>query len=407
MRILILTKRPLTSLSDGYALRVWNSCRELAKNNELFLVTVPIGVGANESFDDININNEAIFQKIIILPNVPAHAPEFRRHFRLDESSFFSKAYPKYHLLIVAAINKICAEFDINNLMVFSGDLAGFARPFGKDKSIVYDVCDSKVLTSRRQIGVRRSDSPISNLKARIALKRWAVTEAKLPHWFSHVTTINAEDTKTVEILSGGCKNVSTVPNGVDPVLEDVCRTQLTCIRRRGVAFWGNLSFEPNSDAINYFFHEVYKPFLAPAGIEWCVIGRNAPSWLIDAAKADAGIRIPGFVEDMYKLLDEYPIMVNPMRVGSGMKNKVLEAFALGLAVVSTGLGIESINAAKEGIDYRLADNPEKFAEVIHQLLLDQDYRLKIVDAARKTVLENYTWNKIGKNWEDILLSIR
>jgi glycosyltransferase involved in cell wall biosynthesis len=406
MRILIITKRPLTSLSDGYALRVWNSCCALAKNNELYLVTIPIGVGANESFDDATISNGAVFQKIITLPGVPAHPPSFRRHFRIDESSFFSKAYPKYYDHVVCSISEICAKFEIDNLIIFSGDLAGFVQPFGKSKSVVYDVCDSKVLTSQRQVGLRRDESPISNIKARIALKRWAATEAKLPHWFSHVTTINGEDTKTVETLSGGCKNVSTVPNGVDPALEGACRRQLSGSRRRGVAFWGNLSFEPNSDAINYFYHEVYRPFLAPAGIEWCVIGRNAPSWLIDAAKIDSGIRIPGFVDDMYKLLDDYPIMVNPMRIGSGMKNKVLEAFALGLAVVSTSLGIESISAAQEGVDYRLADTPEDFAEAINLLLSDQDSRVNMVETARKTVLENYTWKKVGQYWEDILLSI-
>lgn len=407
MRILIVTKRPLTSLSDGYALRVWNSCVALSRNNELFLVNVPIGMGDNERFDDATISNDAVFERVINLPVVPTHAPGFRRHFRIDESSFFSKAYPRYHELVVRSINDICVQFEIDNLIVFSGDLAGFVQPFGKNKSVVFDVCDSKVLTSRRQVGQRRNESPISKIKARIALKRWAVTEARLPHWFSHITTINAEDTKTVEALSGGCKNVSTVPNGVDPVLEGACRTQLNASRRRGVAFWGNLSFEPNSDAIYYFFYEVYRPFLAPAGIEWCVIGRNAPSWLIDAAKDDSGIRIPGFVDDMYKLLDEYPIMVNPMRIGSGMKNKVLEAFALGLAVVSTSLGIESISAAQEGIDYRLADKPEEFAREIKFLLADQDSRVNMVEMARKTVLENYTWTKVGQYWEDILVKIQ
>src|SRR5260221_14728540 len=78
--------------------------------------------------------------------------------------------------------------------------------------------------------------------------------------------------------------------------------------------------------------------------------------WLQDEAQRDHGIRLTGFVDNIHSVLAEYPIMVNAMRIGSGLKNKVLEAFAMGLAVGSTGLGIEAISTAREGVDHIRAD---------------------------------------------------
>ena len=135
-------------------------------------------------------------------------------------------------------------------------------------------------------------------------------------------------------------------------------------------------------------------------------MGKDAERWLVEAAKRDHGIRLTGFVDDICSVLAEYPVMVNPMRIGSGLKNKVLEAFAMGLAVVSTGLGIEAIGMAREGIDYMRADEPEKMALAIKLLIEDEHLRLSMIENARGVVLEHYTWSKVAGDLDSLLCSL-
>lgn len=131
---------------------------------------------------------------------------------------------------------------------------------------------------------------------------------------------------------------------------------------------------------------------------------RDWESWLHEEAQRDHGIRLTGFVDDIYSVLAEYPTMVNPMRIGSGLKNKVLEALAMGLAAVSTG-SIEA-SMAREGIDYMRADEPERTASVIKVLIENERLRLSMIKSARKVMLEHYTWNKVARDLDALLCSL-
>ncbi|MHC5059387.1 MAG: glycosyltransferase family 4 protein [Planctomycetota bacterium] len=140
-------------------------------------------------------------------------------------------------------------------------------------------------------------------------------------------------------------------------------------------------------------------------GLEWCIVGRNPETWLLDKATSCKSIRLTGYVEDLFSLVREYPVMVNPMISGSGMKNKVLEAFALNIAVVSTPLGMESIDGAVAGTHYLKADDPEEFAKSIQSLLDDEQKRSVIAKNANKLLLEKFTWERTGEKWLHIFQS--
>jgi glycosyltransferase involved in cell wall biosynthesis len=144
-------------------------------------------------------------------------------------------------------------------------------------------------------------------------------------------------------------------------------------------------------------------PYLKPASIGWCVIGKDPAPYLVDASVLDKNLRVFGYVEDLCEVLVDYPIMVNPMRSGSGMKNKVLEAHAMGLAVVSSTLGMESINGAMSGSTYMTADTPRQFFDAVQGLLDDACHRAEIQRAAQNLVLEKYTWKTIDAQWVNLV----
>ncbi|WBL81439.1 glycosyltransferase family 4 protein [Bradyrhizobium xenonodulans] len=406
MRILVITHKRLANLRNGHDLRVWHLCRELAKRHELYLLTV--NLSSLDKFNDRIVGLADVFKEMNDAPSLPATRPSLKRHFRRNDSNYYSLSYPHHFSEVTNAIADICEQNSISHIIVFSLFLAEFVRPFSSNKKILFDLMDSEVLTLTREVQFL-PPWPLqlkTRLKSHLMHARLARAEACLPHWFNHVTTINDADSHTVCRLSGKSSNISTIPNGVSTEFAETFDANGVVAKRRGVAFWGNLSFKPNSDAVRFFYENVYRPYLAPAGIEWCVVGKDAERWLVEAAKRDHGIRLTGFVDDICSVLDEYPVMVNPMRIGSGLKNKVLEAFAMGLAVVSTGLGIEAVSMAREGIDYMRADEPEKIAVAIKLLIEDERLRLSIIESARRVVLEHYTWSKVAGDLDALLRSL-
>jgi len=406
MRILVITNKRLANLRNGQDLRVWHLCRELAKRHELYLLT--LNLSSLDSSSDGLVGMADVFKTMSDAPTLPTTRPSLKRHYRRNDSNYYSLAYPHHFSAVTKAIADICEQHRISHMLVFGLFLAEFVRPFSRDKKILFDLMDSEFLTLTREMQLFPS-WPLqlrARLKAHLMRARLAKAEARLPHWFDHVTTINDADSRTVCGLSGISTNVSTIPNGVSTDLAETFDANGHVAKRKGVAFWGNLSFKPNSDAARFFYENVYRPHLAPAGIEWCVVGKDAERWLVEAAKRDHGIRLTGFVDDICSVLAEYPVMVNPMRIGSGLKNKVLEAFAMGLAVVSTGLGIEAIGMAREGIDYMRADEPEKMALAIKLLIEDEHLRLSMIESARGVVLEHYTWSKVAGDLDSLLCSL-
>ena len=403
MTTLVITNRKLLSTSNGYDLRVWNLCRALSVNEKLVLLTVQIS--SDNFLEDGTLNTEEIFSNVFMSESSDDLMPLIWRHFRLSEELFFRWGYPSFQAAVSNQISQICNDFSIDKIIVFGSNLVGLTRQFSRNKRLLLDVCDSVALTIEREISIdSKKFFTLAGLQKRLCLKRWRMLESKTPHWFDHVVTINQRDTETIQTLSGGCTNLSTIPNGVDPMLEDAYQEGFC--KRRGVAFWGNLLFAPNLAAVKYFYNQVYLPYLKPASIEWCVIGRDPPQFLVDASVQDGNIRLLGFVKNLNAILVEYPIMVNPMLSGSGMKNKVLEATAMGLAVVSTSLGMESINGAIDGETYMMADHPYEFYKSVLALLQDEKRRIDILRAARKILLQKYTWKNVDQNWVTLVDSV-
>lgn len=391
-----MTHRPLTTSSNGYDLRVWHLSEALATQEDLVLLHFPAARSQPPGITDLQ--PQRLFCKVVETPALECYKPRFRRHFRTREDQFFRWGYPDFQAAVVQQIDALCAAFAIGTIIVFGANLAGLVRDFSGKKKVLLDVCDSMALTLERGLLLDNWRArPREFLRDRLMLNRWSLLEGCIPDWFDQVVTINAMDTAKLRQLSGRTDNLVTVGNGVS---GDLCAAYRELPpQRRGVAFWGNLAFPPNRDAVNFFYHEVYLPWLKPAGIEFCIVGPDAEDWLVEAAAHDPGLRLTGYVDDLRTLLITYPIMVNPMRIGSGLKNKVLEAHAIGLAVVSTRLGIESVEGAAAGESFLVAEEPVHFFDAIRTLLENESLRIRLLRAARSLLLGKYTWEIIGAQW--------
>jgi glycosyltransferase involved in cell wall biosynthesis len=91
--------------------------------------------------------------------------------------------------------------------------------------------------------------------------------------------------------------------------------------------------------------------------------------------------------------LRQAAVLVVPVHSGSGMRVKILEAFARGIPVVSTTVGVEGI-AASHGKHLLVADEPAEFARAVIRLLREPAEAARLAKAGRELVVERYDWRR-------------
>jgi glycosyltransferase involved in cell wall biosynthesis len=197
-----------------------------------------------------------------------------------------------------------------------------------------------------------------------------------------------------------GKERILVSPNGIP---SEVLWFKTNTMKIEGaIAFWGSLSFLPNRIAVEYFYHQVFVSYLADTPITWYIIGKNPEQWIRDLPLRHRNIKVTGYIDDLYGLISRIPIMINPMQIGGGIKNKVLEAFALERLVISTSLGMEAI-PAQPGIHYIQADKSKEFANFIKQYASDVQAQHTIGQQAKSFVMQNYTWRTLGDQFNNLI----
>ncbi len=191
------------------------------------------------------------------------------------------------------------------------------------------------------------------------------------------------------------------VPNGVDLA---ACRPDfppLAGLARPSLVFTGKMDFRPNIDAVLWFAGHVLPRLWAALPEAHLYIVGQAPSARLDALRAEPRITITGRVDDVRPYIAAADAYVVPLRIGGGTRLKVLEAMAMGRALVSTTLGVEGLEVA-DGRELVLADEPVEFARVLVALLGDAARRQALGRAARAFVERGYGWEAIGPRLEAV-----
>jgi glycosyltransferase involved in cell wall biosynthesis len=146
--------------------------------------------------------------------------------------------------------------------------------------------------------------------------------------------------------------------------------------------FIGSFRHSPNLDAIRWFIDDVFPLILKerPQALLY-LAGSEAP----DGWNWHPGVRLLGTVPDIKVPLQRYSVFVCPILSGSGIRVKLLEAFASGIPVVSTSVGAEGL-VSKSVRVCEVADSPAAFAKATLRLLADEDHGRALAREARRLV---------------------
>jgi len=176
------------------------------------------------------------------------------------------------------------------------------------------------------------------------------------------------------------------------------------------LVFEGAMSHVPNAEAVQFFARKVLPRIRAqrPAA-NLLVVGRDPAPELLELAGPDprtSGIRFTGFVDDVRPHVRRAAVFVSPMVSGAGLKNKVLQAWALGKAVVATSISTGGL-FARSGEDLVVADGAEAFAAACLELLADPARSARLGAAGRRAVCERFSWDRAAAGLEEELAAAR
>ena len=185
------------------------------------------------------------------------------------------------------------------------------------------------------------------------------------------------------------------VPNGADTSLPPLPPTDSTVF----TALWvGGMNDPFNREGVLYFATRVLPRIQERIPeFEWYVVGRDPPPLLLSlASKRSAKLVIAGHLSSLREAYERSAIVVVPLLSGGGTKLKVLEAMAMGRAVVTTPVGAEGIGA-RDGTELEIASTDEDFARKTCELLLDPQRRNRIAAAARTLAERDFSWDAINQ----------
>lgn len=157
----------------------------------------------------------------------------------------------------------------------------------------------------------------------------------------------------------------------------------------------GTLNWEANIDGLLWFLEEVWPSVKAKRSkLRFDIAGGNPDPRIKAACEPLTDVNLLGFVEDLEPLFIRSRLFMAPLRFGSGIKVKVLNAMCRGLPVITTSAGAEGISATHMQ-HLSITDEPRAMSQAILNLLQDKSAWLSIEHSSRELIREKYTWERV------------
>lgn len=236
-------------------------------------------------------------------------------------------------------------------------------------------------------------------------LKRY---EGEVGRQFDAILAVSEEDRQA--LVSAGCPDsrLTVIPIAIDTQETHVIERDSNA---RSIIHIGTMFWPPNIEGILWFARQVYPLIRREVpNVRLYLVGARPPAEIRALEKQGTSIRVTGYVEDVVPYLQDSAVFVVPLRTGSGMRVKILEAWAWGIPIVSTSVGCAGI-PVHPGEDILIADTPEEFAAAVIQVLRDRERGAWLSTKGRQHVEAQFDWRvacqKLDEVYERIVLSGR
>jgi glycosyltransferase involved in cell wall biosynthesis len=203
------------------------------------------------------------------------------------------------------------------------------------------------------------------------------------------VTVVSPDDATTLRALNPAVTPI-VVPNGVDTRYFDRGTVSAHPFVRPTIVFSGTLDFRANVDALHWMVNEVMPQVHAQVSDAMLIAVGRRPHKSLLALQSSGALALTGEIADTRPYLCGAHVYVVPMRIGGGVRLKVLEAMSLMVPVISTAMGLEGI----EGMRPEYAQVADTATAMANAIVASLDKAPDTVPA-RNFVIDHYDWQVI------------
>ena len=199
---------------------------------------------------------------------------------------------------------------------------------------------------------------------------------------------VSATERRAMRWLAG-VRQVDVVPNGVDA--DHYAPSPDAMPEPRTAVFWGRLDFEPNIQALEWFCRRIWPAVRrAVPDARFTIIGFK-PGPEVYALTGEPGVELMADLPDLRNQVQSRAVVVLPFVSGGGIKNKLLEAAAMGLPIVCTPRTLGGLRAPSAGAVVR-ATSPDEWVAALSDLWASEERRRRTGTAARSWVTTEHSW---------------
>ncbi len=392
MRILFLSHFLPYPPTAGAALRNYNLLKGLGSRNEVHLLTFarPLTHPDEKSVEISRRHMQKHCRSVTVL-NLPTDKHRLRWYALLLLNIFSRDAYSTwqfYSRQMKRAITDAVTQSKFDIVHVDTIALAGYAsRLHGLPAVLNHHNVESQLLL-RRAATTRNVF-----LKAFLKLQGRKLARAERRETANFVGNICVSKSDCEELRqvsrAAVCRVIS---NGTD---VEYFQPQPGLEVAPSLVFTGSMSWYPNAQGMLHFAKSIW-PQIKKEMPETTMhlIGSNPPPEIIRVGERDPHFKVLGFVDDVRPIIAQASVYVVPISVGGGTRVKILDAMAMGKAIVSLPVGAEGLEVT-DGKEIVIARESSDFAEAVVSLLRDEARRRSLGSCARETVVAKYSWTGI------------
>jgi polysaccharide biosynthesis protein PslH len=389
MRILFITDTLPHPPVSGNRLRVYHLCREIAREHELWLIAGARSVEEAESASVAHMREFCHEVTVVVREHYGKlqHVPGLIR-FALAGRPLEHKF--EYSQAMEDTIRRVTAshEFDIVHIEPSYSALYREALSQNGRTGLVLGFHNIEFQLFQQMVRVERSRRV--RLRAYLhsaLLRRW---EPRYAANFDRCITCS-EDDRQLLLSANPRLNVDVIANGVDTQEYQLLPEEND---RPTVLFIGSMNYAPCADGAVLFCEQMLPVIQQEIpDVDVWIVGRDPLPHVQKLARDN--VHVTGWVDDIMPFYRRSTISIVPLRAGGGTRLKVLEAMALGRAMVSTSIGCAGIDVV-DGEHIFITDDTQDFALKTVQLLSDRQLRARMVANARKRAEEKYDWGVLA-----------
>lgn len=382
MKILFVSPRLPYPLAHGGDIRTFYFVREVAKYHDTTLLALVT------SEDQFELVKKAENELCPVIPVRYSLERRWKAHFK-----YFFSPVPYYRNVAISPetsfhLKRLVEENDYDLVQIEFLCMAHFVEDVNGPVTVLDMHNVESILFSRMLKILPLGKEKILGMFDNVTLREYEASQIRK---FDACLTCSDLD-RDILIKSSACESIFAIPNGVD---TDFFQPGAVEEESASVVFVGSYSYYPNVDAVIYFCNEIMPQIQESRKDTKLFIVGHSPPKEVEALTRRNGVIVTGFVEDVREYMGRATVFAVPLRSGSGTRLKILEAWAMGKAVVSTSLGAEGL-WAKQNENILIADDPASFAESIIDMINDKKRRVSLGMAGRDTVEKMYDWTLIG-----------